>query len=191
MRYLPLYSFLPVLKGLGSQALFSSDEFQNWINSNPKLDLIIVDSLAEFGLVLANKFRSKVIVFSVTTFPMELLENLGVPEQVMSTIERESRLEDRSSFFGRFKYEIGRLVTSLLLPIGRYWMAYNAKQYLNMEFLYSLHEQLKNVSLVMYNGFPFEEHQKSLPPNFVSVGGIHIKEENSPLEKVSLTNKYQ
>jgi len=187
MPFLPLHLLLPVLKGVGSQALFASEEFQGWINSGPKVDLIIVDTFVDFGLILANRFGSKLILFAVTTFMTESLESSGVPEQVMSTIDHPSRLQDASSFLFRLKYEVSRVVNSIVLPLGRYWVSWNYKQYVVDEnsLSSSLHEQLRNVSLIMYNGFPFEEYQKSLPPNFVGIGGIHIKERNNPLEKVS------
>jgi len=186
MPFMSLYLIFPALQGIVSQALFSSEEFQEWISSDPEVDLIIVDSFVEFGLRLANRFRSKLVIFATSTFMAELLENSGVPEEVMSTADHPFRLQDASSFYSRFKYEVSRLVNSLILPIGRYWVSWNYKQYVDPEYSSSsLKEQLKNVSLVMHNGFEFEGYQKSLPPNFVGVGGIHIKETNSPLEKVS------
>jgi len=59
-------------------------EFQNWISSDPKVDLIIVEGPVEFGLGLANRFRSKLVVFVLSTFMVELLENFGVPMEVHS-----------------------------------------------------------------------------------------------------------
>lgn len=47
----------------------------------------------------------------------------------------------------------------------------------------------RNTSLIFTNTHPSEEYARSLPPNFIGIGGTHCSDERKPLPEVGFIRK--
>jgi len=88
------------------------------------------------------------------------------------------------SLFQRIKTTLASLVNHI--ATRRMWRQIEDlfRKHLAVEEVPTIGEMMKNVSLVLSNGHFLEEHRRPLPPNFVSVPGIHVKETHSRLPEV-------
>jgi hypothetical protein len=181
---IPLFLMGPYIKVIMLNALYDSPDFMEWLESTEKVDLIFADTMPDIASGVAYKLKAKSILLDLFPIALEYLEAFGGPTEMVSTFE--FAYETPQLTFGQ------RVMTTVVSGIIRIcqrlgWILIdhiNRKQFKTEEFP-SLQDLSSNYSLVLYNGHFLEEHKRSLPPNYVSVSGLHVKDAHSPLSQVT------
>jgi hypothetical protein len=184
--HIPLFMAIPYLKFLVCDAFLSSPDIQEWIDHASEaggVDLIIVDGAPECSVGLAHKLRSKQIVLYPICITFDLSQYLGPPLEMVSSFELPSN--NPLSFFQRVKIILASLVNEVSRPILFYWIDGLFQKHLKLKDNPNIQQLIRNnISLVLHNGHFLEQQKRSMPPNFVSISGVHIKETTNPLSKV-------
>jgi hypothetical protein len=169
-----MFTMLNKLSTKACKTLLNSPEFQSWINSSPKIDLIIFDIIPDCAVGISYKLNAKLIMYSTVAFygKMELFN--VVDESVATYCDQPYK--PNSSFLDRIK--------NTLLPLGWAYFDYQnmdnlesvLKDGLNITNLPNIYDLYQNVSLVLMTGNYISKQPRSLPPMFVSVPALHLKE---------------
>lgn len=178
-----LFSMFDKVSAVTCESLLNSEEFQQWMSTSPKIDLIVADLVVDCGVGIAYKLGAKFIFYNTVPFYGKMLDLFKLPDESLTTYCDHSYAPSMS-FWERVK--------NTLLPLGwayfenknRPYLESVLKNGLNITDLPSIYDLYENISLVMLTGNYVSEQPRSLPPMFVSVPGLHIKENHEPLPKV-------
>jgi len=180
---IPLFLVGPYVKYSFLEALLSSPEVNEWLESKPNVDLIVSDLIWEFGVGIGRKLNSKVSLIQFIPLPWENLDVFGVPFQMVSNMEVPKL--NPLTFLQRVEYAVASLIDKLGAELGWIFMDKLHEKYLSVPGgVPKVKEMAEDISLVFHNAHPIEEHRKSLPPNFISLPGLHIVEKHNPLSQV-------
>jgi hypothetical protein len=171
------------------EAAIAGPEIKEWLATGPKVDLIFGDIVFECAVGLAYKLNAKVAIFNTVSYWSRYTDLLGLPDESNSafgwTIPFYKEWSPLKSFASRvintlstvFEHYNNRLRTDRFMAL--------LKEHLQLpEDMPDMSVLEKDISLVMSAGNFATEHQRSLPPMFVSVAGLHVKDEVSPLAPV-------
>jgi len=61
------------------EAFYSSEEIQQWLQSNPQVDLMFVDTMADCPLPLRYKLGAKLILLNFATPSLIYTDSMGIP----------------------------------------------------------------------------------------------------------------
>jgi len=182
-QYIPIFPSLAIFKPVFVKAFIGNHEIQEWMDTNPSIDLIMIDCFPELALGLAHKLNTKLAVITPVTMLSDLRDSTGVVLSPSSTMDHSSR--HPLSFLQRLRFMVSEIVSKIMFDIADSWINTYNNRYLNVSHeMPSLDELRKNISLVFYTGYPFEEFQKAVPPNYISIAGIHVQAKPHPLPKV-------
>lgn len=180
-----LFTMFDQLFAQSCEVLLTSLEFQAWLKTSPKIDLVVADLVPDCGVGIAYKLNAKIILYNTVAFYGKMVELFKVPDEALTTY-CDQPYKPAMSFFEKIK--------STLLPLG--WAYYEHKNVpylesvlregLNITKLPSIYELYQNISLIFLTGNYVTEQPRSLPPMFVSVPGLHLKRNRDPLPVVSL-----
>lgn len=165
------------------EALYTSEEFKDWLKHNKKMDLVIVDNcLPECGVALAHKLGAKYAIFStVATIGYEYDAFGYVPE---SSAIPELEIDPPMHPFG-FLTRVSNALMSLSFRARHYLYSLHIDNFIrnSLEFpdMPYIGDLISNVSLVFYTGDVFSDFPRALPPNFVNVAGTHCRESTKNL----------
>jgi len=180
---IPLFLVGSYVKYAVLEALLSSPEVNEWLESKPNVDLIISDVAWEFGVGIARQLNSKVSLIQVVPLPWDNFDVFGVPFQMVSSMDNPKL--HPLGFLQRVEYVVTSLIDKLGAELGWIFMDKLHEKYLSIPGgIPKVKEMARDISLVFHNGHPVEEHRKSLPPNFISLPGLHIVEKHNLLSQV-------
>ena len=167
----------------------AAPETQDWI-SKSKFDLVVIDDLMnECGYGLAHKFGAKTAIF-MTSHPIAwrfepfgiLLETSWIPDLL-------SAPDVPLGFWDRVKNTLGPLFLYVVKQYSYYPKLDKVfQETLGLPGMPSVSELERETSLIFANTHYSEEFARSLPPLFVSVGGMHCGDASQKLTPVSLSN---
>lgn len=167
----------------GCEFMMQNAEVLQWINEST-FDLVILDALFnDCGYALVHKFQCPHIMYSPTSHFAWFKDAYGLPDENHPGME----------FHYQKNMTFVQSVYNLLSPLYWQWKRHYElfpklekmlKSALNLPNLPPLAEIEKNTSLVLTNTHPSEEFSRSLPPNFVEVGGTHCTHERKSLSQV-------
>jgi hypothetical protein len=183
---IPLFLVGPYIKYIILDALYDSPEFMDWLESTEKVDLVFADSIPDIPAGVAYKLKAKSILLDL--LPLTFLETFGGPTEMISTVEFST---PQLTFGQRVMATVVSGISRFCQKLGWIWMDHINRRKLKTEEFPSLQDLNSNYSLVMYNGHFLEERKRALPPNYVSVPGLHVKDTHSPLSKVNFIHVNQ
>jgi len=186
--------FLPIemanLNFMTCELVLTSLEFQNWLKTNPTVDLIYGDLTHECAGGIAYRFKAKYAIFATTPWWGKYNDILGIPDDSSST----------ESWTYTFPFSAGPVAsfldraTNAVMNVFEYLVSStaNEEKYSKLfnESLHlandapSLKELEANVSLVLSTGNYISEFPRSFPPMVVSVPGMHVYETSRKLPQV-------
>jgi len=76
---IPVYIVWPFLSPGICEAVYSSEEIQQWLQSDSQVDLIITDSIADCPLPLRYKLGAKLILLNFATPSLIITDSMGIP----------------------------------------------------------------------------------------------------------------
>jgi hypothetical protein len=163
--------------------LLKKKEFLEWVDKS-SFDLVIVNSLFnDCGYGLIHKFKAKHIMYSPTAPMMHFQDAFGYADENVPVMQYHFPIN--MTFFQSVKNSLATL----------YWhyIRHNEifpevekliREGLNIPSLPPLGEFEKNASVIFTYTHPSEDYPRSLPTNFVEIGGIHCNDDRKPLPKV-------
>jgi len=169
----------------GCEAVYTSQEFKDWLKQNPRMDLVIVDHvLPECGIALAHKLGAKYATFStLPAIPYEF-DAFGYVPESSAIPEMEIDNYTPTAPMG-FITRVSNALMSLIFRARHYLYSFKIDKFIrealqdaDMPFIADL---VSNVSLVFYTGDLFSDYPRALPPNFVNIAGTHCKESTKDL----------
>jgi hypothetical protein len=161
-----------------------SEETKNWLATNPKIDLIIIDSCyTECYLGLAHRFNAPVIYYA-PIITERLLDSFGVSYETSSIPEFRYHFRTPLHFIGRITGTLNQLLWRFYRNRYLSELDHLIRTEMNMPDMPNLLEIEKTVSLIFTNGYFVEDYPRSLPPLFVNVAGMHCKEKVKQLPEV-------
>lgn len=168
--------------------LFTDPEFQQWLNSRPKFDLVIMDGLFnECGYGIAHVHGAKTMIFSISTILPWVIESYGTPDESAMIPEVMSSVPLEMTFLQR---ALGA-VTPILWQLIRQWVYFPklgaiTKDAFNLKAVPDYAQLERDTNLVLVNTHSSQEFPRALPPNVIPVGGISWVEKRKPLPTVSV-----
>jgi len=173
---------------ISCEIILNSPEFEEWMSTEPQVDLIYADILPECALGLGLKLNSKVAVFNTLPFYVKYLDAFGVQDESNAVGNFEIPGFDRTSFFHRVGNELFNLLYFAINKFHKLSYRSLLKDNLQLKDVPDMDTLYKNVCLVMSAADVVSEHQRSLPPMFVNVGGTHLKDDVQPLRQVIINH---
>jgi len=153
------------------------------------VDLVVLDTNLDCGLGVAWSLRAKVVSLQLFGYFMETLDGLagggGANEMVSNILFPYS---NPLSLLQRIKTTLAFLTNHVATKwwswpkIEAVFRKYLPRQ--GEEEVPGIGSMIKNISLVLSNGHFLEDHKRPLPPSFVSVPGLHVKDVHSKLDEV-------
>jgi len=181
---IPGYLIYPFLVPHICEAFYASEEVQAWIQSQPKVDLMFMDTMADCPLALRHKLGAKLILLNLVTPTLFLMDYVGIPFESIPYIEIGNN-QFPLSFLERVKSVAGSAINQFLLSVVKDpKLDEIAAKYLGPDIPSIKEMSKKDISLVFQNSHQLEDFGRALPPNVISIPGIHIQKFTSPLNKV-------
>jgi len=174
---------LPILSNDICSFIFQAEHTHKWIELEKSYDLFIVDSAwNECGIALSHVFHAKLILFSWHSNLLTWnLEAFGVTSEVASVPDPQYSSTTQPNYPISFLKRFHFILRSLRWHIYRNAFSFFQVrkfciQNLGNEEFPGVREIEQNASVVLVNSNSVEEYARSLPPLFVQVGGVHIRD---------------
>ncbi|OXA44491.1 UDP-glucuronosyltransferase 2A3 [Folsomia candida] len=175
-----MWSHVDQLAIRSCEALMKKPEFQTWVETS-SFDLIVSNTMYnECGYGLVHKFGAKHIAYSSTTHMMWFKDAYAYPDENLPEIQTQYAKD--MTFFQSLRNE--------LVSLSWQWWRYRStfpkieailRDRLELDDLPPIDVIERNTSLIFTNTHPSEEYARSLPPNFIGIGGTHCSDERKPL----------
>ncbi|XP_035701123.1 UDP-glucuronosyltransferase 2B15 isoform X2 [Folsomia candida] len=164
------------------EALMRKQEFLTWVEKS-SFDLIVINAMfneCAYGLV--HKYKAKHILYSPVSHMMWYKDAFAYPDENLPELQFHFPLN--MTFLQSVKNEMASLFWQMrrhreIFPKVRDMV----RTGLDLPDLPSLDTIEQNTSLIFAYTHPSEEYPRSLPPNFVDIGGIHCTDERKPLPR--------
>ena len=168
------------------EMFLSSTDTKEWLKSS-KFDLIVIDGLFnDCGLGLAHHFKARHMAYVTSTLFMWNYDAYGIPHEASWIPDMQYHYSEEMTFTERFWTTVNGIMWALDREYSYFpKLGEILRKGLNSSDLPPLRDIERNVSLVLMNSHFSEEFPRALPPLVVPVGGMHIKESQKPLPKVS------
>ncbi|ODM98608.1 UDP-glucuronosyltransferase 1-3 [Orchesella cincta] len=180
----PCYDHGPRL-GLDTCEKFLDDPVvKKWLETDPKIDLFIVDwFVSECILGLAYKQKAPFILYAPTVMVSIFYETFGFLPDSAGIPDFEHHFTPPMSFLERANNAMQPLI--YLYKMGIYYdeLGKMIREKLDIPDMPPLQDIVRNASLMMWSESVIEGYAHSLPPNWITVGGMHCKEKTDPLPK--------
>lgn len=176
--------FLPLFGVDMCTQFLNSTENIEWVNSQ-KFDLVVIDALFnDCGYGLAHKWNAKTMVFTTTHVFDWYPDVFGFPDESATLPSIIFASDLPLGFFTRVKASL----SYLYVYFSREYRSIYAidgmlRVKLNQPDMPPVSDLVRNTSIVLLNTHFSEEFSRSLPPFFVSVGGMHVTGVVKPLPK--------
>ena len=191
-KYANWLTHMPVLLGDfvedSCRTLLRSPDLKPWLESN-SFDLVIVGHAAnKCAYAFAYKWNASVIMSSANTFYTSEEDTWGAPLESswLPRFQIANIFTDELTFYDR--------VYNTLNPIMYHWyrewftmprLDKLVKEYMNLPNMPSLNDlERLTTSLVFLNQHFSEDYARSMPPMFISVGGMHCSDAHKSLPQV-------
>jgi hypothetical protein len=173
----------------------ASKEVQDWLATNPKVDLVIGDMIPDCSYGLSQKLNNtKTMLYTPIPMMQPFADSFGIPNEGASVPDIDFAFKPPFNFMQRL---VGNVVPLWwrFIQIIAYSFAYEGmfERHLGLKSQGSFDEMNRNLSLIMTNGDYIEDYARSFPPFVVKVPGIHVAENSlKPLNDVRfvLTNDF-
>ncbi|OXA61940.1 UDP-glucuronosyltransferase 1-1 [Folsomia candida] len=163
--------------------LLTSSEFQAWLQTSPKIDLVVMDLIPDCGLGIAHKLNAKAIVYSTLPMYSRTVETVKIPPEALTPYGDHVYNAGRMTFFDKIKQVLMPLLTFYYEYVHAPAFELILQQGLNITNMPTLHDLYNNVSVVFMAGNYITELPRSLPPMFVAVPGLHLQAKSNALPK--------
>ncbi|KAJ9601562.1 hypothetical protein L9F63_000305 [Diploptera punctata] len=148
----------------------------NLINSNEKFDVIILQAFFfDCFLGFAHKFKAPVVQFSVFGGTAELGNLVGNPSPYSYVPDSLQELSDKMTFTERLLNTIGHLFQKLTTKYFHKDQDKLMRKHFHDPNMPSIEELEKRTALVLVNHHFSISYPRPMVPNFVQVGGLHVK----------------
>jgi glucuronosyltransferase len=172
---------LPGFSHMICEMILQDPEVHDWL-AKSKFDLVILGAFFnECGLAMAYKMGAKFAIFSPTSHLMWYGDEYGHAPESSWIPELDTQIPHKMGFMDR--------VSNTLAPL--YWQLWNRKvnylpgvtkmvrKNLDVPDMPDFGELWRHTSLVFVNTHYSFEFARTLPPLYVSVGGLHIKADSA------------
>jgi glucuronosyltransferase len=161
------------------------DATMNNLIENGKFDLVIVNSiLGECGFLLAHHFGAKHVVFDSTTIIPSFHGIYGIPIEASWVPDMKSQENYPMGLVERMKNVYNYFVSYERTLSFKKNMMELYKDRFNLDTTPDFTEIERNTSLVLVNSHHTIDFARSLPPMFVSIGGMQCWQPQGQLPKV-------
>ena len=167
------------LWGLGQlfcDVTLAEESIQNLINSDEQFDLLIIDAFfVDCYLGFAHKFKTPVIQFCGFGGTEVIGDLVGNPSPYSYVPDPFSEFSDRMTFSERALNALGHIFQKLA---KNYFIEIEdeiMRKHFHDPKMPSIWELEKSTALVLVNHHFSISYPRPLVPNFVQVGGLHIK----------------
>ncbi|CAL8093309.1 unnamed protein product [Orchesella dallaii] len=155
-----------------------------WLGTEPKIDLFVVDwFVSDCILGLAHKLNAPFIFYAPTVMVAIYYETFGFLPDSAGIPDFEHHFTPPMSFWQRANNAIQPLIYKYKMAAYYEEMGNMIKEKMNLPDMPPLEDIIRNATLMMWSESVIEGYPHSLPPNWITVGGMHCKENTDPLPK--------
>lgn len=176
------YDHVPQL-GIDTCKMFLDDpEVQVWLKTDPKIDLFVVDwFVSDCILGLAYKMDAPFIFYSPTVMVGYLYETFGFIPDTAGVPDFERHFTPPLTFLERMNNELQPLIWKYKMAPYFDELSKLVREKLDIPNMPPLEDIVRNASLLLWSESVIEGYPHTLPPNWITVGGMHCKENPEPL----------
>ncbi|KAJ9601563.1 hypothetical protein L9F63_000306, partial [Diploptera punctata] len=179
MQDMSIFMIVFMLWGFGEAICdisLAEESVQKLINSNEKFDLIIMEAFyTNCFLGFAHKFNAPVVQFSAFGGTEEVGDLVGNPSPYSYVPDPLQELSDKMTFTERLRNTIGLLFQKLAKKYFDKGQDKIMRKHFNDPNMPSIEELEKRTALVLVNHHFSISYPRPMAPNFVQVGGLHVK----------------
>lgn len=183
----PLFMVIDYFCYSACHEMYKSEEIKAWIASNPQVDLVVADTMADCSYGLAHKFDAKTILYQPIPVVTKHFESFGINAETESLPDYDVSKPTPLTFFSRVAGAMLPLWYRVIEPIFHQKYKSLFSEELGLTNLPDVHDMRELTSLMIINGDYLSDYPRSFPPFVVKVPGIHLKKtgEHKPLKKVT------
>ena len=179
-----------LLWGLGQaicESTLQQESVQNLINSNEQFDLIFLEAFySDCYLGFAHKFKAPVIQFCAFGGTEVMGDLVGNPSPYSYVPDPFNEFSEKMNFIERMQNALGQIFQKLAKKYFIPGQDEIMRKYFHDPNMPSIWELEKSTALFMVNHHFSISYPRPLVPNFVQVGGLHIK----PPKKLPEVSKF-
>lgn len=177
------------VNSIRSNSVLKTQPIQNLLKSNQKFDLFVLGyNFNHFHLGIAAHFKCPSVVISTVITLKPLLDLIGNPSEISSTLIFPYQRVEKITFSDRFWMFFGYAIELVFTTLMRLFISlpYYDENFPRAKGYPTLSEVEKNVSLILVNHHFSEGGIRPFLPNYIQVGGIEISPTPKPLSEVKL-----
>lgn len=180
----PCYHHGPRMGMFSCQKFLDDPVVKDWLATNPKIDLFIVDwFISECILGLAYKLNAPFIFYAPTVMVGTFYETFGFVPDTAGIPDFEHHHTPPMTFMQRLDNMLQPLIWKYKMIAYYEELGALIKDKFNVPDMPPLEQFVRNASLMMWSETVIEGYPHILPPNWITVGGMHCIENPEKLSK--------